>query len=92
MIIYKTGGLVRSLAGHDKGQYFIILTEHEEYVTLVDGTSRKVEKPKRKNKKHIQVIHYIEETLNKKLAHGEHVTDEEIRFAIRCYERNHRGV
>jgi len=92
MIVYEAGGLVRSLAGHDKGQYFVILAEHEEYVTLADGMSRPADQPKRKNKKHVQVIHYIEETLNKKIAHGEHVTDEEVRFAIRCYERKHRGV
>ena len=92
MIEYLKGGLVRSLAGHDKGQYFIILAEHKEYVTLVDGTSKRLEKPKQKNKKHIQVVHYIEETINHKLAHGETVTDEEIRLAIRCYERNHRRI
>jgi len=92
MIDYETGGLVRSLAGHDKGQYFVILAEQGEYVTLVDGKARRLDKPKRKSKKHIQVIHYIEETLNKKIAHGEHVTDEEVRFAIRCYKKSHRGV
>lgn len=80
------------MAGHDKGRYFIILTEHQEYVTLVDGISKKMENPKQKNKKHIQVIHNIEESLSEKLAHGEHVTDEEIRLAIRCYVKNHRGV
>lgn len=95
MTIYQAGGLVRSLAGHDKDQYFIILTESGEYVTLVNGTSRKLENPKRKNKKHIQLTHNIDEAINRKQVNGEPVTDEEIRFFIRSSERNkrnHRGI
>ena len=45
---------VRSLAGHDKNQYFIIVSDEGEYVTMANGTTRKVDDPKRKNKKHIQ--------------------------------------
>ena len=45
---------VRSLAGHDKNQYFIIVSDEGEYITMENGTTRKVDDPKRKNKKHIQ--------------------------------------
>ena len=45
---------VRSLAGHDKNQYFIIVSDEGEYITMANGTTRKVDDPKRKNKKHIQ--------------------------------------
>lgn len=92
MIIYQEGGLVKSLAGHDKGQYFIILAECGEYVSLVDGKFRKLENPKRKNKKHIQLINLTDETLSRKLAAGETVMDEEVWKIIRCYERNHRAI
>lgn len=40
MVEFKTGGLARSLAGHDKGQLYIIIGVSEEYVTLSDGNIR----------------------------------------------------
>ena len=49
-----TGALAKSLAGHDKGDFFVIMEETDEYVLLVDGKLRPFKKPKRKNKKHIQ--------------------------------------
>ena len=52
MVEFKTGGLARSLAGHDKGQLYIIIGVSGEYVTLSDGRKRPSDRPKRKNKKH----------------------------------------
>lgn len=51
---YEAGCPAKSLAGHDKGQYFIILSDEGEYVTVSNGTTRPVAGPKRKNKKHVQ--------------------------------------
>ena len=50
------GWLACSLAGHDRNKIYIIIEETDEYVWLSDGDIRPVEKPKRKRKKHIQVI------------------------------------
>lgn len=50
------GWMACSLAGHDKNKIYIIIEETDEYVWLSDGDIRPVEKPKRKRKKHIQVI------------------------------------
>ncbi len=46
----------KSLSGHDKNQCYLILKEEEEFLFLVNGTTRPLEKPKKKNKKHVQVI------------------------------------
>lgn len=91
MIDYKAGSLVKSLAGHDKENLFIIIGESKEYVVLVDGIFRTMKKPKCKNKKHVQIIHETDETLNKKLMRSECVTDEEIKYAIRCYKRENQA-
>ena len=40
--------LVRSLAGHEKDRLYIIIRQDEEYVWLVDGRNRTMEKPKKK--------------------------------------------
>lgn len=48
--------LAASKAGHDKNKVYVIIKEEAEYIYLVDGKSRTLEKPKKKNKKHIQLI------------------------------------
>ncbi|MBR6316047.1 MAG: KOW domain-containing RNA-binding protein [Lachnospiraceae bacterium] len=50
------GYLAKSLAGHDKGNIYIIIEETETDVLVADGKYKTLEHPKRKNKKHIQVI------------------------------------
>lgn len=85
MLEYKPGCLARSLAGHDKDRYFIILKEDGEYVALADGKSKTVGAPKRKKKKHIQLV---KEPLIFKFP----VTDETIRNVIKCYQRSHCGI
>lgn len=51
-----TGMLASSKAGHDRNNIYVIIKEEAEYIYLVDGKSRTIEKPKKKNKKHIQII------------------------------------
>lgn len=45
-----------SLQGHDKEKIYVIVKEDAEYVYLCDGKYRPLDKLKRKNQKHIQVI------------------------------------
>ena len=51
MVRTETGMLVRSLAGHEKDRLYIIIRQDEEYVWLVDGRNRTMEKPKKKKKR-----------------------------------------
>ena len=53
----EKGILAKSKAGHDKGKTYIIYEVDETYVYLVDGIIRKIENPKRKKRKHVQVIY-----------------------------------
>ena len=46
----------KSLSGHDKNQYYLVLKEEEKTLLLVNGTTRSLEKSKRKNKRHVQII------------------------------------
>ncbi|MFO7952327.1 MAG: KOW domain-containing RNA-binding protein [Bacillota bacterium] len=57
MVELQPGQLVRSLAGRDKDEHYLVLREiDDQYVYLVNGHNRPVSKPKKKNKAHIQ--HY----------------------------------
>ncbi len=51
-----TGRLAVSKAGHDAGSIYVILTEDESFVYLADGRLKPVSSPKKKNKRHIQII------------------------------------
>lgn len=50
---YKIGSVVRSNAGHDSGNVFVVVKIDEKYVYICDGKERPVERPKRKNPKHL---------------------------------------
>lgn len=53
---YEIGMLAKSKAGHDNGHVYVIYGEDDSYVYLVDGSIRTIERPKKKKKKHIQII------------------------------------
>ena len=50
------GLLAMSKAGHDKGALYVIIREEGEYVYLADGRIRTSDRPKKKNRKHVQII------------------------------------
>ncbi len=50
----KIGQVVKSTAGHDKGDLMVIAGFENEKVLVCDGKHRKQEKPKCKNRKHLQ--------------------------------------
>ena len=50
------GKIAVSKAGHDQNQFFVILKAEDEYVYLVDGKVRTLDRPKKKKIKHIQLI------------------------------------
>lgn len=87
----RIGEFAKSKAGHDKDEIFIIINIEGEYVFLVDGKSRRIEKPKMKKKKHIQVINIIDEELQKKLSDNVLIRDEDIKKAIKCYKQRDLG-
>ena len=53
----------KSLSGHYKGQYYLVVKEEEEFLFLVNGTTRPLEKAKKKNKKHVQLIKKLPEEI-----------------------------
>lgn len=91
MAEYEIGSLVRSLAGHDKDNFSLIIKADAEYVYLADGKYRSLNKLKRKNKKHVQVLDARDLSLQKKLMSGGHVTDEEVKYFIKCWKEKNQG-
>ena len=52
------GELATSKVGHDKGRLYLIIGEEDDSVLVCDGRLRGVTNPKKKKKKHIQIIHF----------------------------------
>lgn len=75
------GMLAVSRAGHDRGTTYVIIRDADEYVYVADGRRRTVDSPKRKNRKHIQVIRKIQV---EEPADG--FKDLEIKRAIKTYQ------
>ena len=76
------GSLVRSKAGHDKGNLFIVLATDGEYAYIADGKNRKAETPKRKKLKHLQGSEKISEAILNKLSTVGAVENFEVRKAL----------
>ena len=51
---YKVGQKVRSIAGRDNGNLYVVLRTEGIYAYLSDGSSRKLDNTKKKKFKHIQ--------------------------------------
>lgn len=52
---YAIGTVVKSLKGHDKDEFFVIVKYNAPFVWLVDGKYRRKHNPKKKNVKHIAI-------------------------------------
>lgn len=50
------GSVVKSLAGRDQGGYYVAIEAEDRFVFIADGRERRLEKPKRKNVKHISPV------------------------------------
>ena len=57
----RKGTVVVSAAGHDKGDLMVVIKADGKFALVVDGKRRLLEKPKRKNMKHLmKTEHFIE--------------------------------
>lgn len=74
-----------SKAGHDQGQMYVVLKEEGDSVLLADGRLKTIESPKKKNKKHIQLVKTgLDENLVIKIKNQQPINNEEIKAAIKC--------
>ena len=77
--------LIVSKAGRDKGQLFFVIDADEQYVYLADGKSRKLEKPKRKKRRHVLFVAEDDTRLSDKIKREEKITNSELRRTLASY-------
>lgn len=85
--MFEVGQIVISKAGRDKQSAFIVVDVKDEFIYLVDGKLRKVENPKRKNKKHVQKTNTVNQEIKKSIENKEYLNNAYFRKAIESFLR-----
>ena len=76
-----------SCAGRDKGELFYCVGQDEAGVLLVNGKDRTLDKPKRKNRKHVSKVLRAETRVAAKLSSGDKVLNSELRRDLAGFGR-----
>lgn len=83
--------LAVSISGHDKDGIYVIIKEEADWVYLADGKLKPLEKPKKKNRKHIQMIKKLPKEITEVFTQ-ENFRNEEIKRAIKLYQKSIRNT
>ena len=75
------------LIGRDQGCLFYVVSTEDQYVTLVNGRNRPLEKPKRKKRKHVVKVLRSETRVAEKLRSGDKVLNGELRRDLASLSR-----
>ena len=77
--------IVRSIAGRDAGSLFFVLATEGDFLLLADGKRRRLESPKRKRARHVQLVAESGSAVAEKIRSSEKITNSELRKAIAAY-------
>ena len=75
----------KSMAGHDRNHIYLVTGKDERFVYLADGNVKLLAEPKKKNRKHIQIIHRLPDEVLGCLE--QEITDLTVKRAIKAYVR-----
>ena len=80
----EVGSVVVSKAGRDEGRRFIVIQEvDEDFVMVANGDLRKMDRQKKKRRKHLKPTGAVVEALKRRISDGEPVEDHELRAWLR---------
>ncbi|RQD77449.1 MAG: RNA-binding protein [Candidatus Syntrophonatronum acetioxidans] len=91
MDVPRVGQLVCSHKGRDKGNYYLI-TEilDEKYVQVANGSTRKINQPKKKNIKHLKLYPHVDDDLGSRLNSGNTSNEKLVRSINRLLQEVER--
>ena len=72
------GKIVCSKSGRDKGYFMVVVKSEADFVYVCDGKERPLERPKRKNKKHLQFTTTV-------LSESSYQTNKSLKKALAVY-------
>ena len=74
--------IVKAAAGRDKGKLFFVVDVEDDFLLLADGKSRRLERPKRKKRKHVVFQARIDCRTTEKIRSGDRLTNSELRKTL----------
>ncbi len=77
------GNIVLSTAGRDKDRYFLVVKVEDNYVYLVDGNLRKVENPKKKKIKHIELTAFFDGDFAEKIKKNNKISNQDVKKLLK---------
>ncbi len=63
--------------------YLIVIDANDEYVYLCDGSIRRIENPKKKKIKHIDITEFFSDVIAEKIKNKNKISNQDIRRALR---------
>ncbi len=75
--VIKEGMVVKSMAGHDSGSFYVILKCEGGYAYIANGRERKVEAPKKKNPLHLAKTNTLIDVTD--------LTNKKLKYALRTF-------
>ncbi|MDF9407563.1 MAG: hypothetical protein A4E52_00679 [Pelotomaculum sp. PtaB.Bin013] len=86
----QVGCLVSSTKGRDRGRFYLVIgcENLSSRVRLADGEGRKVENPKFKNIKHLNIYEVIAGEVSSKAENGKRITNADIRKELKSLVKN----
>ncbi|MDO7788903.1 KOW domain-containing RNA-binding protein [Desulforamulus aquiferis] len=89
VIKVRPGQLVSSTQGRDTGRYYLVLSSLDDhFVEVTDGEYRGIEKPKRKNVRHLKIWPIVSESMAEKLAGNIRLTNNDIMSSLAEMQRS----
>ena len=83
----KTGDLVKSIAGRDKENVFLVVSVDGKFVYVTDGKIHTIKRQKRKNAKHLEKVSTANLTsFVERIQKGEAVSNKKVHSAIKAHE------
>ena len=80
--------IVRSIAGRDQGKLFFVIDTDGEFLMLADGKHRRVERMKRKKRKHTAFVAHSNSPVSTRIRSEEKVTNCELRRTLAVFGEN----
>ncbi len=92
MALMQPGQMVTSRQGRDQGTVYCVLQILDGRDVLVaDGRARSVQRPKRKNQKHLVIHAQKDSAVSQALGQNDNVTDDDVRNAVARYHGREEG-
>jgi large subunit ribosomal protein L14e len=84
----RLGQKVRSTAGRDQGQTYIIVGFLGDHLLLLaNGRERPFKRAKKKNVRHVDISLCVDRFIEERMLKGEEITDEDIRLSLYRWQK-----